>query len=424
MPGEDQSSADAAFDRALQLRQKKRYAEALELFRGLLADPQTSLSDKQVRHAYSHALTCAAALQDWALTETLARSAIVRGPGNADAYCRLGEALVRQQRFEEAETALTRSLELLPEGREAPLLLELARDRAGEAGALRVKPWPTRPAQFKDTRALIERYVLRWKHGEPIIEPDSVFMTIGSCFALNLANHLRELGRTVHAEEIGEDVNSTYANRYLLEWVENGATNPATQAIQEAYGPAMREQMRAKIAESDVFVITLGVAPCFFRKDDGEFAFVVSKTPTAREHLYANHVMRTTSVEENVRNIRGMMDTIARLARRRPKFVLTVSPVPLGGTTERHSAVIADCVSKSTLRLAAEQVLSADRKHQVIYWPSFEIVRWLGPHFGPDHEQVYGAEDGNTRHVSNWLVRLIIELFLKHHAVQPAGAEG
>lgn len=137
MPGEDQSSADAAFDRALQLRQKKRYAEALELFRGLLADPQTSLSDKQVRHAYSHALTCAAALQDWALTETLARSAIVRGPGNADAYCHLGEALVRQQRFEEAETALTRSLSCCPRGARLPCCSSLpatARAKPGRSG--------------------------------------------------------------------------------------------------------------------------------------------------------------------------------------------------------------------------------------------------------------------------------------------------
>jgi hypothetical protein len=322
---------------------------------------------------------------------------------------------MRREQFDEAIAALTRSIELLPESSEAPLLLELARGAISVPERPRVKPWPARSFLFDDPRSLIERYVLRWKHGEPIIEPDSVFMTIGSCFALNLANHLRELGRTVHAEEIGEDVNSTYANRYLLDWIADGPTSAPTQAVQDAYGPAMRERMRARVAESDVFVITLGVAPCFFRKDNGEFAFIVAKTAAARLHLYANHVMRTTTVEENVRNIHAIMDTVARLARRPPKFVLTVSPVPLGGTTERHSAVIADCVSKSTLRLAAEQVVSTAGKHQV-------IVRWLGPHFGPEHEKVYGAEDGNSRHVSNWLVRLIIELFLKHHAAEPAGA--
>ncbi|HEY5410816.1 MAG TPA: GSCFA domain-containing protein, partial [Caulobacteraceae bacterium] len=366
MRDESPASADAAFNHALSLRQEKRYREALELFRGLLADPQSRLSSKQIRHAYSHALKCSTALKDWALTESLARASILSNSGNADGYCRLGESLVRQGRFDEAVAALTRSIELLPDSREAPLLLELARAHASESGRPKVAPWPARSAQFEDPRALVERYVLRWKHGVPIIAPDSVFMTIGSCFALNLARHLREMGRTVHAEEIGEDINSTYANRYLLDWIENGATNAATQAIQDAYGPAMRERMRAKAAQSDVFVITLGVAPCFFRKDNGDFAFVVSKTPTARAHLYANHVMRTTSVEENVRNIQAIMDTIARLARRRPKFVLTVSPVPLGGTLERHSAVIADCVSKSTLRLAADQVCAAEKRHQVI----------------------------------------------------------
>jgi hypothetical protein len=51
MPGEDQASAAAVFDHALLLRQQKHYAEALELFRGLLADPEAGLSNKQLRHA-------------------------------------------------------------------------------------------------------------------------------------------------------------------------------------------------------------------------------------------------------------------------------------------------------------------------------------------------------------------------------------
>jgi hypothetical protein len=226
----------------------------------------------------------------------------------------------------------------------------------------------------------------------------------------------------VNSEEIGEEVNSTFANRYLLEWIENGPTDPITEAVQAGYGPAMRERMRAKIIDSDVFVITLGVGACFFQNDTGDFAFVVSKSEIAREYLMTDCAMRMTSVAENVDNIRRMMASIGRLARRTPKFVLTVSPVPLGGTTERNSAVLADCVSKSVLRLAAEEVCAAPGERQVIYWPSFEMVRWLGPHFGPGQPQVFGAEDANSRHVSAWLVRLVIELFLEHHASRPAEA--
>ncbi len=423
MPDELRARDPAIFRQAYKLREQKRYAEALELFLQLLSNPHSFLTNKQWRHSYSHALTCTAKLKDWDRTDALARKAIEDFPEHGDAYCRLGEAMIRRNRHQEAEAALLKAIEYSPMDKEAPLLLELARAHAGAATRPKVAPWPSRPAAFENPRSLIQRYVLRYAKGAPIIEPDSVFMTLGSCFAQNLAERLRENGRTVFAEEIGEDVNSTHANRYLLDWVEKGVTGGATASIQEAYGPLVRERLRSRIAQSDVFVITLGVAACFFRKSDGEFAFIISKTSTARDHLYANHLMRTTDVAENVANIRAMMDTITRLCARKPKFVLTVSPVPIGGSTERVSAIVADCVSKSTLRLAADQLCASPGKHQVVYWPSFEIVRWLGPHFGAAQTQVYGADDGNTRHVSKWLVALIIEMFLDHHTAEPAADE-
>jgi hypothetical protein len=411
------TSAEALYLKAESLRDLGHIREGGELFQAAARSPDPTFEPKRRRHAYSHAITCAQKTHDWATVEAIAREAVALFPPYPSYRRQLGEALLRQNRFDEAESILTQVLELDPTDQEAPLLLELAQAKAAVAlGEVRVATWPVRQRSFENLKAMTRRYLLGRRHGVPFITPDTVFMTIGSCFAQNLARHLRALGRTVHATEIGEDVNSTYANRYLLEWVENGISSPATQAIDGAFGPAMRDQLRENIAASDVFVITLGVAPCFFRKDDGEFAFVVSKTATAGEHLYGNHVMRTTTIAENVENIRCIMDSVARLARRPPKFVLTVSPVPLGGTTERHSAVIADCISKSTLRLAADLVCAEETEHELYYWPSFEIVRWLSPHFGPDLPPAFGLDDGNTRHVSDWLVRSIIKLFVEFHS--------
>jgi hypothetical protein len=126
--------------------------------------------------------------------------------------------------------------------------------------------------------------------------------------------------------------------------------------------------------------------------------------------------MRTTTVAENVHNIRCIIELLRRLSGRDPWIVVTVSPVPLSGTTEFSSAIIADCISKSTLRLACHEVLSAGAGPRAQYWPSFEIVRWLGAHLGPDHPPAYGADDGNSRHVSGWLVEVIIDLFLDRYA--------
>ncbi len=164
------------------------------------------------------------------------------------------------------------------------------------------------------------------------------------------------------------------------------------------------------------------MAPCFFHQVTGEFAFVPGDlTKTSREHILSHHEMRMTTVAENAENIHHILDTIRRLARREPRVVLTVSPVPLGGATGFESAVVADCLSKSTLRLACDEVLRTRPGDGLVYWPSFEIVRWLGAHYSANQPLVYGADDGSTHHVSNWIVDLVIDLFLKHHG--PAEAE-
>ena len=67
----------------------------------------------------------------------------------------------------------------------------------------------------------------------------------------------------------------------------------------------------------------------------------------------------------------------------------------------------ADCLSKATLRVAVEQLLQ--NVDDCIYWPSFEIVRWLGTYI----PGMYGDEDGSTRHVSERVVRTIIRSFLQ-----------
>ena len=51
------------------------------------------------------------------------------------------------------------------------------------------------------------------------------------------------------------------------------------------------------------------------------------------------------------------------------------------------------------------------RYPDVVYWPSFEIVRWLGPHLP---RPPFAEEDGKTRHVSLWVRDLIIGLFLEY----------
>jgi hypothetical protein len=115
--------------------------------------------------------------------------------------------------------------------------------------------------------------------------------------------------------------------------------------------------------------------------------------------------MRTTTCSENIANLQRAIALIRVLAPT-ALVVITVSPVPLFATTEMPSALMADCVSKSVLRAAVHEVVSADRT--LIYFPAFEIVRWLSAY---TNTHIFGEDDRSSRHVSNWVVDFIVSSF-------------
>jgi tetratricopeptide (TPR) repeat protein len=402
------------FHQATDLLRRGESAAALDLFKAVLDGAHGPLTRSLARRLLKRLLN-AAGYEGWAEKERLARRAVELLPDEAFFHVHLGEALLRQGRGGEAEASLQAAIALEPENGDARLLLDLARRGLGEGLASpRPRPWPQRQHAFDNLRGAIERYVLAGYPGQPIVRPQTVFTTLGSCFAQNLAQRLAEAGYRVNNEPIGEEVNSTYANRFLLEWLEHGPVSGPARAIDLVYGPARRERMLEALSHTDVLVLTLGVAACFFDIGTGAFAFSALGSATGQAYLDRHCRMRTTTVSENVDNILAILGAAERLAARPLKVVLTVSPVPLAGTTELHSAVVADCLSKSTLRLACHE--AGQLRPDLIYWPSFEIVRWLGAHFSTPDAPAFGAEDRCTRHVSNWLVDLIVELFIAHNS--------
>lgn len=336
----------------------------------------------------------------------------------------LAESLFQQKRWEEARAVADEALAQDPGQLRARTLSNILKVSATRPPLKqRWIPYPGRTSSFKDAEEMIRSSLLRgYPHGAPFLTPGTRFMAMGSCFAGNLAKRFRQAGRDVFYEFIGEDVNSTFANRYFLEWVEHGVRDEPTRLMEDAFGSELRQRYREAARERDVFVFTLGVAPCFFHPDTGQF-FFMNMTGVTQSFMLDNFVLRMTSVQENADNLREIIGSLRRLSARTPTIVLTVSPVPLAATAERGSAVIADCVSKSTLRMACEQVLTEDRGGALHYWPSFEMVRWLGPYFTGPQEPAYGAQDGKTRHVSQWLIDLIIRLFEETYSVpEPAKA--
>jgi len=240
------------------------------------------------------------------------------------------------------------------------------------------------------------------------ISKSTRFFTMGSCFARNISAALNKNGFNSTHMEISEYINTTYANRAFVDWLSTGKTDVAVnERIQELLPPGWNaESTLEKIRNTDVFILTLGVAPAFFDKATG--AFVLPRPTSLNSRVLGEqYEYRTTTVQENVDNVLYLIDFVRRLAPN-AKIVITVSPVPLLASFEFESCVVADCLSKSTMRLVAHQVVNQSNLKNIIYWPSFEVFRWGGS----NASNFYAADDGAAWHVSEDKVNATISAFI------------
>lgn len=260
-----------------------------------------------------------------------------------------------------------------------------------------------------DLPALIKKHIaFDLRNEEKFISRATRFFTMGSCFARNISAALNKSGYNSTHMEISEYINTTFANRAFVDWLSTGKTDVAvSERIQELLPPGWSaDSTLEKIRNSDVFILTLGVAPAFFDKTTG--AFVLPR-PTALNSrvLGEKYEYRTTTVQENVDNVLYLINFVRKLAPH-AKVVITVSPVPLIASFEFESCVVADCLSKSTMRLVAHQVVHQSGLSNVLYWPSFEVFRWGGS----NASTFYAADDGAAWHVSEEKVNGTIGAFI------------
>lgn len=239
--------------------------------------------------------------------------------------------------------------------------------------------------------------------------------TFGSCFAANLARHLNAAGVAATNLLIEESINSPLANRAFLAALAAPQATPDGEKIEATFGSGFLEKARAQLKEASVIVVTLGVAPSFFHAGSERFAFLEPYRPLLAE---GKVYMRTPPVGQTKAVVRECFEHL-RALNPAARVYASISPVPLMGTVEMENTIVADAVSKSTLRVCLHELLQERAIGQVLYWPSFEIVRWLGAHATLP---VFGADDAVSRHVSEWVVKLIVERFKRHLFEAPAPA--
>jgi hypothetical protein len=280
---------------------------------------------------------------------------------------------------------------------------------------LDAKPFPPQRSDFDvDLGRLIRESVIPGSTPpEPMLGADSAVITLGSCFARELREHLASLGFASRGIWVPSGLNNTFAILDFVSWCVTGRETgggyrydrTAEGAIEDWRPATEREKYLEAITSAGGFVFTIGLAEVW---EDAETAAVFWKGVPEPVFDADRHRFRLSTVEENERNLVEIVELVRRVNESAP-IVLTLSPVPLKATFRDVSCIVADSVSKSILRVAVDRVASG-QVPGVYYWPSFEIVRWLGAHRG---EASYGVDDNRSRHVNRASVREIIEAFVE-----------
>ena len=282
-------------------------------------------------------------------------------------------------------------------------------------------PYPKRTKLFDDLPGLIRDWIVPG-HAPPagILRLEDSIVTLGSCFARELREHLNAQGVSARNLWIPAGLNNTFAIQDFISWCVTGQQTGRGFRYDTTEDGEIRDwtpEVEAEsylrwIRETDAFVFTLGLAEVWQDTDTGQ----VFWRGVPKELYEADrHVFRLTTVEENEANIEQILGLIRSVNPSAP-IVLTLSPVPLVGTFRDMTCLTADCVSKSVLRVALDRVLSR-RPENVYYWPSFEVVRWAGGHLA---SRAYGTDDTNARNVSRYLVAEIVQAFVETFFVPEA----
>jgi hypothetical protein len=308
--------------------------------------------------------------------------------------------------------------------------------------------------------------VLDFSQG-PQVAPEGRFFTVGSCFARNIALFLAAQGRNAKSYKLAEDLNSPISNAFLFDVLRRPA-DERLALMSEALAPMFPDmgeaqvsavaayklqgitQLAAELAQADCVVLTLGNVIDFFRDDaDPGLPLIQRIWPKYLAMAVGGDLHATDNAANRLKKLGATlrMATHAEAgeaitcciegirAITAAPIVVTLSPVPVDSVlglakTDLKSAMEIDCVSKSRLRSAFDEITPAlQAAHGPIhYFPSYEIVRWLAPML---NVPIFGREDGAARHVSADILQTVCTQFIGAFVqwtepaageVQPAGA--
>jgi len=278
------------------------------------------------------------------------------------------------------------------------------------------------------------------------IQPGTLIATAGSCFAQNIRNEIISRGYQYldvepppdklpleSAKNFGFSIFSArFGNIYtvaqLLQlvyralgmmdyreyWVERGRYfDPVRPTIEPNGFSSIREleldrkqhnaAVRKLFEKADVFIFTLGLTEAWISKING---IVYPMCPGTAAGTFDSDMcfFKNFRLNEILTDFSQFRELVMKF-NPKIKFILTVSPVPLVATAEKHHVIYSNTYSKSVLRTAAGELFQTF--DNVDYFPSYEIFT------SPNFRSVYYESD--IRSPSRRGIEKAMNLFFKSY---------
>lgn len=323
--------------------------------------------------------------------------------------------------------------------------------RQSEPESRRVVAWPNnQTARVQDPTSYYDIFEdLPYRDTHRFISNTTPIGSAGSCFALRIAHQLQawKYNYIVEEDDLPPEIplDRLSETSYRMGPARVGTlfnTPSMRQMVERAFGVSTTEQiivrnhgrlldpfrsirpfyqdetgylddyerhtaaLRRALEQCDAFILTLGLTEAWKFAHSGEFTSVAP-------YRIDPSVLRPheLTVAENVAELERLYSVFRRF---RPsiKLIISVSPVPLNKTfSTRHHVVTANCLSKATLRVAAEEFCNC-HPDSAFYFPAFETV-------------MYGTRnpwEKDMRHVSAEAVDRVMQLFRTMFLVDQSGS--
>lgn len=259
------------------------------------------------------------------------------------------------------------------------------------------------------------------------IDPNSSFLTFGSCFAAEIHRYLMGYGIETYTLTLADHINSPrmsrdglrlrYKQRDLYHW---DLVNPSDhqtisiyqdEAASNRYLQHINQQeelqilKREHVYRSERFVDQYGYLKSMIQQTDNVIFTIGTAVKKVQGVLTFEEVDDTVAFLDEIRSIIYSINKDANV-------FFSLSPVPLQGfsgiSKSCLSAVEADSISKSISRVALHnyfESIPSSFEFNTFYFPSYEIVRWIAPYYP-------GSVWSDPHHIQRKLAKIICKLFI------------